>query len=503
VDELALKSFGVETDDQRRLQGAVESSLQIHTSNGHTVANHDDIKPILAKLLKSSELAGAALLKSHLKGSFILNYELGTFHPTAMLIMEHVIAKRLLNLTGAPTNWHHEHDQAYHNAIADIPYPLTTQQAASVHMAMANSVSCITGGAGTGKTTVLRTVLMAYNHLQFNIKAIALSGRAAMRMHESTGFITSTIARFLREEPLEGAKYLVVIDEASMLDLQTMYRIVTHITPTTRLLFVGDPDQLPPIGSGLLLADILKSKSIPNTTLDIVKRQKGSTGIPEYSLLIKQGQMPPQLSIGNIYFHDVPAPLITDTCVELYQHQPDVSQIIGATYQGKNGGINELNRRCQDLCNLDGRQLTVNFYGEQQYLDIRENDPIIFTQNDYEASVQNGTLGRLTSVEQTEIHFGTLLTDTGQYIQLTQALLDSIRPGYAISLHKAQGSQFQRVIVPITSSKMVDKNWLYTAITRAEIELHLVGNRALLHKVINRQGHIHKRQTYLAALLNE
>lgn len=431
-----------------------------------------------------------------------MNYELGTFHPTAMLIMEHVIAKRLLKLTGEPTNWHHEHDLAYHKSMAELSYPLTTQQAAAVHMAMANSVSCITGGAGTGKTTVLRTVLMAYNQLQFNIKAIALSGRAAMRMHESTGFITSTIARFLKEEPLEGAQYLVVIDEASMLDLQTMYRIVTHITPATRLLFVGDPDQLPPIGSGLILADILKSKSIPNTTLDIVKRQKGSSGIPEYSLLIKHGQMPPQLSTGNIYFHDVPAPLISDTCVELYQHQPGVSQIIGATYRGKNGGIDELNRRCQEVCNRDGRQLTFDFYGEQQYLDIRENDPVIFTKNDYEAGVQNGTLGRLISVEQTEIHFGTVLSDTGQFIQLTQALLDSIRPGYAISLHKAQGSQFRRVIVPIASSKMVDKNWLYTAITRAEVELHLVGNKALLHKVINRQGSVHKRQTHLAKLLS-
>ena len=133
--------------------------------------------------------------------------------------MEHVVAKRLLKLKTQPTDWQHIHDVAYHEAVCALPYSLTVQQSAAVAMAMENSISCITGGAGTGKTCVLHTILAAYNKLQYNIKAIALAGRAAMRLHESTGFITSTIAKFLREEPLGEDKCLVVIDEASMIDL--------------------------------------------------------------------------------------------------------------------------------------------------------------------------------------------------------------------------------------------------------------------------------------------
>ncbi|HAW8069587.1 TPA: AAA family ATPase, partial [Escherichia coli] len=165
------------------------------------------------------------------------------------------------------------------------PYELTKKQIEAVTTCLDNAVSCITGGAGTGKTTVLRTALRAYHQMGFEIHAVALSGRAAMRLHESIGFITSTIAKLLRREPIEPSsdqpKHLLVIDEASMIDLPTMYRLVNHIHPSVRIIFTGDPDQLPPIGCGKVLADIVLSKAIANTMLDIVKRQKGSTGIPE------------------------------------------------------------------------------------------------------------------------------------------------------------------------------------------------------------------------------
>ncbi|WP_031427247.1 ATP-dependent DNA helicase, partial [Vibrio parahaemolyticus] len=197
---------------------------------------------------------------------------------------------------------------AYCSAAAELPYELTPKQIEAVTTCLDNSVSCITGGAGTGKTTVLRTALRAYHQLGFEIHAVALSGRAAMRLHESIGFVTSTIAKLLGDEPIEpsGEKpnHLLVIDEASMIDLPTMYRLVNHIHPSVRLIFTGDPDQLPPIGCGKVLADIVEAKTVANTMLDIVKRQEGSTGIPEYSKLINQGVMPDRLSTGAIHFHE-------------------------------------------------------------------------------------------------------------------------------------------------------------------------------------------------------
>ncbi len=501
VDTIARRKFNIRVDDERRLIGAVECALMQRVSKGHTLATHRELKPLVSKLVGNKPLATRALSCSHVGGAFIYG-EHGTYHPTGMLVMEHVVAKRLLKLK-AVNEWGHSQDNAYFVATKDLPFPLTEKQVEAVICAIRNAVACITGGAGTGKTTVLRTVLRGYHHLGYSIKSVALSGRAAMRMYESTGFASSTIAKFLREEPLlEGAKNLVVIDEASMVDIATMYRIVTHISSDTRLLFVGDPNQLPPIGAGLVLADIVKSGVLNNTELNIVKRQDGSTGIPEYTKLVQEGIVPPALSTGNIRLHEVSQQNVTNKAVELYMQSPESSRIIGATYKPQHGGIDIINSRCQELCNPAGKRLEFDLYGQQHYLDIRLGDPVIFTANDYEAGVQNGTLGKLISVAQTEEHFGVVEIDTGAEVRLTQSLLDSIRSAYAISLHKAQGSQFPRVIIPLTKTRMIDRSWFYTALTRAESEIELVGPRGILVAAIGRLGATDVRQTYLSVLLS-
>ncbi|EMV3720937.1 AAA family ATPase, partial [Escherichia coli] len=229
-------------------------------------------------------LVTEAFKAGHNKAQYILNPDTGSYHPTAQLLMENVVAKRLKALANQNNLYDEVANSAYCSSVDELPYELTKKQIEAVTTCLDNAVSCITGGAGTGKTTVLRTALRAYHQMGFEIHAVALSGRAAMRLHESIGFITSTIAKLLRREPIEPSsdqpKHLLVIDEASMIDLPTMYRLVNHIHPSVRIIFTGDPDQLPPIGCGKVLADIVLSKAIANTMLDIVKRQKGSTGIP-------------------------------------------------------------------------------------------------------------------------------------------------------------------------------------------------------------------------------
>lgn len=143
--------------------------------------------------------------------------------------MESVVAKRLLALANQKNLYDVPENKAYLAAMRELPYKLTPRQEEAVMTTLDNSLSCITGGAGTGKTTVLRTALRAYNQMGFEINAVALSGRAAMRLHESIGFKTLTISALLRQEPIEptdGTKHLLVIDEASMIDLPTMYRLV-------------------------------------------------------------------------------------------------------------------------------------------------------------------------------------------------------------------------------------------------------------------------------------
>lgn len=503
VDRIARDNstggFGLGVEDDRRLIAVVEFSLKKHAgTGGHTVARQTDIQPIIKRLLKGDVLTAKALMIGRNKHTYILDERTGYYHHTALLIMERVVAKRLLKLNGQKIKFDHQFEQAHHHATHDLPFPLAKKQELAVITSLKNSVSCITGGGGTGKTTVLRAVLKGYNAMGYDIKAIALAGRAAKRLHDSIGFATSTIAKFLRDDPIEDNKTIVVIDEASMVDLPTMYRIVIHTSPNVRFLFVGDPNQLPPIGCGLILADIVKSAVIPTTELDIVQRQDASTGIPEYSRMICLGEIPPQISVGHIHFHETSLDNVSQRCLTLYAQAPGNSRIIAATKKT----VNEINWLCQSKLNNRNPRLDFQAFGEKFKTDLFLNDPVLFTQNNFEAEVQNGTLGQLISVEQTYQHYGIVeIEDDGRQVPLTRALLDSLEPGYCITLHKAQGSQFNRVIVALTKSRMLDRAWLYTAITRAEAELHIVGSRERFEQAVRSLSAHHIRQTHLATLL--
>lgn len=392
-------------------------------------------------------------------------------------------------------------NSAYLKAVSELPYKLTQKQTEAVTTCLDNSISCITGGAGTGKTTVLRTALRAYYQMGFEIHAVALSGGAAMRLHESIGFITSTIAKLFREAPIEPTseqqKHLLVIDEASMIDLPTMYRLVNHIHPSVRIIFTGDPDQLPPIGCGKVLADIVLAETIANTKLDIVKRQEGTTGIPEYSKLINQGVVPDNFSSGAIYFHQTDKENIAKACCELYLQSPKSSRTMAPTKKL----VADINKLTQEAVNPDGKLLGFTMHGEQYFQNLRLNDQIFFTQNHYDKGIQNGSLGTLTSVNFSGDIYGEVTLDTGEVIEVNQSVLDCMELGYAITLHKAQGSQFPRIIIALQKAKIVDRAWLYTAITRAESEIHIVGSEDDFVSIAKAPSNSHRRKSYLVELL--
>jgi exodeoxyribonuclease V alpha subunit len=503
ASELAKSHFNVVNDDERRLSAAIEEALRTSLGNGNTFASQNELKPIVRRLLGCMELTKKAFQVGFSKSQYIIHPEHGTYHQSATLIMEGVVTKRFKKLTSFGDTLDESFTKSSRQAIDELPYPLVGKQQEAVVNSLAFKIACITGGAGTGKTTVLRTVLRAMHFVGYTIHAIALSGRAAMRMHESIGFATCTIAAFLRKEEInDDGKHIVVIDEASMVDIPTMYRIVTHIHPNVRILFVGDPNQLPPIGPGKVLADVVSSGTIMNTTLDIVKRQEGSTGIPEYSAQICDGIVPKNLSFGNITFHETPEDEISAKCVELYSQSPKDSRIIGATYKTTFGGIDEINSLAQAENNPDGQMLTIKHEGEMQFVRIKIGDPVLFTKNNYEIGVQNGSLGVTTSTDHVDDKFGVVTLDTSDEVQLDLDLFSSIKLGYAISLHKAQGSQFPRIIISLKSGRIVDRSWLYTAITRAETEVHIVGEKSDFVKITQLESNANKRNSFLGELLS-
>ena len=233
--------------------------------------------------------------------------------------------------------------------------------------------------------------------------------------------------------------------------------------------------------------------------LDIVKRQEGSTGIPEYSKLINQGVPPEQLSTGAIHFHETSKTDIAKVCCELYQQCPEDSRVMAPT----KALVLEINKLTQQAVNPDSTSLEFEINGDKFFLPLRLNDAVLFTQNHYDKGIQNGSLGTLTSTKPSGDSYGEVTLDTGEKVEIIQSVLDCMELGYAITLHKAQGSQFPRIIIALQNGRIVDRAWLYTAITRAESEIHIVGCSDDMKRITEAPSHSHVRNSYLKELLSD
>lgn len=487
-----------------RKKAAMIQALKDCMEDGSTWLRADQVKTKAFNYLKNENLCeeGIEWLKNTPRVALYYEPD-GRLHPTATAIQELATAKRIKHLLARKTPLSDQDEEAFQEVLSQLPYELTGKQRLAVMTSLTEGISCITGGAGTGKTTVLSTFLQTASKIGYSIHAVALSGRAAMRLHESIGYLTMTIARFLREEPVscpEGGKVLLVIDEASMIDLPTMFRIINHVHSSVKIVLTGDPSQLPPIGVGKILHDLVLSDHVQNTMLDIVKRQKGSTGIPEYSKKVNLGEVPNELTTGNIHFHEVDnTDLGLKKAIELYLESPEASRIIAPTRKL----VEEANSSIQEIYNGDSPVMNFNLEGEEYYLKLRLNDQILFTQNNPGAGVQNGSLGKLVSVTQEGDVLGIVELDTGDSVEIEGGLLDALELGYAMTLHKAQGSQFRRVIVLLKAGRVMDRSWVYTALTRAEVEVHIIGSPSVFRKVVEAPPKAFKRKTLLPPLLNQ
>ena len=503
VDQLLHKQKGwpQRTYPEQRVQAAAKLGLDRCLEDGSTYALERSVRTKLSNILKNTTDVDAALeyLRKHESAAIYHPVE-KRFHPTALAIQELAVAKRLKALSERKRVFDVQDEAALNWALKLSPHKPTEQQLEAIKTLLVNDIACLTGGAGTGKTFTCNTFLRASVELGYDIFAVALSGRAAMRLHESIGFITSTIARFLRGDPVlceRGERKILLIDEASMIDLQTLFKLINHVSPYVKIVLVGDPNQLPPIGNGKILHDLVSGGVVTNALLDIVKRQRGSTGIPEYTASIKDGIVPQSLSSGRISFHETLDVAAIDSVIGLYEQSPTTTKIVAST----RASVSELNVLIQERTNGHSPRLEFTRAGQHIYTDLRLNDDVLFTKNNIQLGFQNGTLGKLCSVTNEGEVLGQIRTDTGDLIEVTEDVLDSIELGYAITLHKAQGSQFERVIVLLQNNRITDRSWVYTAITRAESEAHIVGASELFTKVVTEDPTAFKRSTLLNQLI--
>jgi len=322
----------------------------------------------------------------------------------------------------------------------------------------------------------------------------ALSGRATQRMKEATGRPALTIAGLLvrvdQGEIELGDGVLLILDESSMIDLATLYRLTSHFKPGVRLLLVGDTGQLPPIGFGLTFHVLADDPSIPKTELKTVMRQSAESGIPEVCAAIRSGR-PPELLTGwgdreGVAFIDAKPEEIVDHVMDALARMGGLgnAQIIGSVKRGL-GGTFEFNRQLQALAGSGKPLLCGRFF---------LGEPVIATRNDYDIGIMNGDLGVImgeTQDHEIEADF------SGRKITIPRSYLENVDLAYAITCHKSQGSQFERVIIPVTPSRLMDRTLLLTAVSRGQKQVLLIGDRSVFENAVASPPVSNRRQVGL------
>ena len=492
TDALARKHFNIAADDPRRLAGAVEETLYAAFDAGHTYLPQADFKRRLSSLL-------ANLDSSRIHNPVAFGLERGSFvvmedrvHAPGPYVMESAVAEAIAaRIDSRPLLGAFELEgliDSYEREMRAQGYPdfaLNDGQREALIVANDNAFAIVTGGAGTGKTTVLRAAFRIWDAAGLRVYPMALSGRAAKRISEATGRKAQTIAGFIKNfDPNEAPEAgVVVIDESSMCDLPSIYRVVRSLPPTFRILLVGDPNQLAPVGPGLLLHELANDDALPRAELTDVRRYGGAIAIAATE--VRAGRWP-ELSDdpdADISLLDCPLNAINELVLDLYAEDRQGSQILCAT-RNNAAGVKSLNAACQKRFNALGDQLLLwnDEFEQRQGTDFRVGDPVICLRNNWDIDLQNGSLGTILSVCPQEksgdpsASLGQILWDDSQVREITAALLPHLELAYAITIHKSQGSAFRRIIVPILHSRLLDRTLLYTAITRAEQQVILVGD---------------------------
>jgi exodeoxyribonuclease V alpha subunit len=396
---------------------------------------------------------------------------------------------------------------------------LAPEQSAAVRLALTHKVAVLTGGPGCGKSFTVRSIVALARAKRAKVRLTAPTGRAAKRLEELAGMEASTLHRLLelrpggeaaydREHPLEAD--LVVVDEASMLDVLLANTLIKAIEPGAHLLLVGDVDQLPSVGAGEVLLDLLGSGVIPSVRLTHIFRQAQQSGVVMNAHRINAGELPHTKGLDDFFlFAEEDAGRVAELTVEVvaqrlpqrfgFDPRRDV-QVLCPMHRGA-AGAGVLNERLQEALTPARAGTPERRYGGRVF---RVGDKVTQLRNNYDKLVFNGSVGRVTSLslEEQELCVQWDDREEGEGVRYGFDELDELAHAYATSIHRSQGSEYPCVVVPLTTTAwmMLQRNLLYTAVTRAKRVVVLVGSRRALWKAVRTVG-AGRRYTALASRL--
>lgn len=522
ADEVA-KRLGITPDAPVRLVAALEQVMRHAADEGHTAILRESVLGQAAALLQQPDEMIAPALESALRLHLLemALVEGREFVQLAALAEAEVaIARRLAAITRLPPVWAAGLDLEAALALADdsLGMELAPAQREAVSLALTDKVTIVTGGPGTGKTTLVRAILEALRGLQsrtgsLRISLAAPTGRAAKRLTESTGLEAKTLHRLLEAEPGRGFRRhegrpldldLLVCDEMSMVDTALMAALLEALPDEAALLLVGDADQLPSVGPGQVLADLIESGRVPVIRLKEIFRQASRSAIITNAHMINAGQMPRFLhrddELGDFYGVRADTPeQVVDRLVELVAERiparfaldpwTDI-QVLSPMNRGP-VGTQILNTALRQRLNGEA-EATVE-RGETLFA---VGDKVMQIENDYERELYNGDVGRIVAIDRKARSLRVIIDAREIAYDFTD--LGSLAPAYAVTIHKAQGSEYPAVVLALTRQhgRMLRRRLLYTAITRARQLVVVVGDGSALERAVSDIGE-HGRQTLL------
>lgn len=531
------RNGGVEPDAPYRLRAGLKYTLQWARQEGHTYLPREKLVEVAAGLLQA-DIAPVerTLTELLLEGQLIqeqLPGEDGIFLP-GMFRTEQDCALRLLRLQGqsALDNPFFRPKAQIARLEQQLDITLAPAQRQAVELALKAGALVITGGPGTGKTTILRFVITLLEEMGTEYALCAPTGRAAKRMGEATGRDASTIHRLLEYSYGEGGfgrnaentllADVVIVDEMSMVDVPLMAALLRALAPGTRLIMVGDSDQLPSVGPGNVLRDMVDSGQIPVVRLTEIFRQSGRSAIVTNAHRINEGQMPILEGLEDFGFEPMEEQeavirrliaLNSGKAAKLGAQEPlqDI-QVLAPMKKGPLGVYN-LNKRLQEALNPPAHKKKERKYGDVVF---REGDKVMQIKNDYRLAwtrslphqppemgegVYNGDLGTIMSID---LYDQTLevLFDDGRSAVYSFSMLEELELAYCISIHKSQGSEFPIVLLPLLGGPpmLLNRNLLYTAVTRARHMVCILGRQSCIQQMV-RNNQVKRRYSGLARFL--
>ncbi len=510
VDQFAI-SLGVAGDDPRRVEAGTLFELSYNLTGGHCFLPEEKLIAATARLLQldSDEpvkqgiarlLEADRLVRERLAGITVIY--LPELHEA-----ETECTRMLLDFAGHSFPEPRGLDRQIQAIAKESGIEYSEEQTQAIREAATSGLLLITGGPGTGKTTILRGILELLGQNQLRCLLAAPTGRAAKRLTEVTGEDASTIHRLLEAgiDPATGKMFFardaenplkcdaVIVDEMSMVDVSLLYSLLQAIPTGKRLILVGDPDQLPPVGPGFPFGDMLRSGSLPTVRLTEIFRQAQKSLIVMNAHRVNQGEMPDLKCVSSDFFfmrrtsEEAVCALIRDLCATRLPQKmgipTDQIQVLSPTRKGAVGTVN-LNRLLQAALNPQSPDKKERSYGDYQF---REGDRVMQIRNNYDilwkkadgsavgAGIFNGDVGRIQTIDPASETLTVLFDDRVAEYDFTQ--LGELEPAYAMTVHKSQGSEYRAVILTAWNGSpyLLSRSILYTAITRARELLIIVG----------------------------